>query len=214
VSRRLAVLLLAAAAVAGAAPPPVIPWQAAGERVGEIVTVEGEVAAVRTSADTCILEFAPGDARAFRVVLLIPMLSSAPRQCEQSARGKRVRVSGRVQRFQGRPEMVLRNPGQIEGVADEGQPAAAPTREEPAPTTLPRAEEPVAPVPVAPAEGRSCDEIRGGWRATAARATAESATLRRCLAAATYHCRAESAALRAVLSALEAVEQQVEAACR
>ena len=57
------------AGLAGGGPPPVISWQDAGRHGGELVTVEGEVAAAHSTDDTCILEFAPDDPRAFRAVL-------------------------------------------------------------------------------------------------------------------------------------------------
>src|SRR5207253_2167365 len=112
---------------ARAAAPPVVSWQEAGGHVGEVVSVEGEVATARTVGDTWILEFARDDPRAFRVVVLLPLLETAPRLPERLYQGRRVRATGRVQRFQGRAEMVLRGSGQIEVVETGGEaPPAAP----------------------------------------------------------------------------------------
>src|SRR5207247_3478620 len=80
--RMLALVVLAAGA-ADAAAPPVVSWQEAGGHVGDVVTVEGEVAAARTVGDTWILEFARDDPRAFRVVVLLPLLETAPRLPER-----------------------------------------------------------------------------------------------------------------------------------
>jgi hypothetical protein len=135
-------LLALAGRVWGAAPP-LVPWREAGAHVGNIVTVEGEVVAARTTADACVLEFAAEDPHAFRAVLLLPLLSSLPPHPERLYLGRRVRVSGRMQRFQGRPEMVLRGPAQIE-VIDV---AAAATPGDGAPTAAPAPASPRAAVP-------------------------------------------------------------------
>src|SRR5881296_3022653 len=71
--------LVTSTTLAGAAAPPVVPWQEAGRHVGEIVTVEGMVAAAHGTGDTCVLEFAPDDPHALRVILVLPMFSSLPR---------------------------------------------------------------------------------------------------------------------------------------
>src|SRR5436309_10368406 len=123
----LAAFVALAAGAARAAAPPVVWWQEAGGHVGEVVSVEGEVATARTVGDTWIPEFARDDPRAFRVVVLLPLLETAPRLPERLYQGRRVRATGRVQRFQGRAEMVLRGSGQIEVVETGGEaPPAAP----------------------------------------------------------------------------------------
>ncbi len=137
------------AAVALVRADAVIPWQSAGTYEGDLVTVEGDVARARLEADTCILEFSATDETAFRVVLIIPLLTDLPRQPQRLYEGKRVRVSGKVTSWQGRPEMIVRTPDAIEVVgvaanAPEAPPAAtvpppapvAPRRTAPPPTTL------------------------------------------------------------------------------
>lgn len=130
-----------AAAVALVHADTVIPWQSAASYVGDVVTVEGDVVQGRLEADTCVLEFSPGDDKAFRVVLLIPLLTDLPLQPQRLYEGKRVRVSGKITSWKGRPEMIVRGPGTIEvvGVA-AGAPATAPAAPPPSapPTTQPR----------------------------------------------------------------------------
>jgi hypothetical protein len=130
-----------AAAVALVHAGTVISWQSAASYVGDVVTVEGDVVQGRLEADTCVLEFAPGDDKAFRVVLLIPLLTDLPLQPQRLYEGKRVRVSGNITSWKGRPEMIVRGPGAIEvvGVA-AGAPATAPAAPPPSapPTTQPR----------------------------------------------------------------------------
>jgi hypothetical protein len=160
-----AVFVVALATLAGAVPPPLVEWRAAGDHVGEVVTVEGDVVAARTDSEGCVLQFAPDEARAFRVVLLIPLLSDLPPHPEQLYAGRRVRASGRVLRFQGRPEMVLRSADQIEVVdvaagsvptpvtpAGRARPAEEPARrpDRPAPSPATDAPRVASPPPAAP----------------------------------------------------------------
>jgi hypothetical protein len=135
--------------VAVAAPPPTVRWEDAHLHVGEIVTVEGHVASARSSAEACVLEFDPGNPTAFRAVLMIPILSRLPQHPERLYEGRQVRVSGRVQRFQGRAEMVLRSSGQIE-VVDEDVPPAAPSTP-PVAAAPPPAKAPPSPAAPSPA---------------------------------------------------------------
>ena len=197
-------LVTLAAGAARAAPPPIVSWQEVGGHVGEVVTVEGEVATAATVGDTWVLEFAPEDAHAFRVVVLLPLLETAPRQPERLFQGQRVRATGRVQRFRGRVEMVLRGAGQIEVVeTGGGMPPAASAPPPPPP-----------PAPAAPSAAAPCERARERWRAAAVEANERIAALGRCLDAVRYRCRAESAALAPALTVLDTMEREVDAACR
>ncbi len=201
-------LVALAAAAARAAAPPVISWQEAGGHVGEVVTVEGEVATASTVGDTWVLEFARDDPRAFRVVVLLPLLETAPRQPERLYQGRRVRATGRVQRFQGRAEMVLRGAGQIEVVETTGAP---PVASAPPPPAAPAA--PAVPARPAPSAAAPCERARERWRAAAAEASERIAALNRCLDAVRYRCRAESAALTSALATLDALEHEIDINC-
>jgi hypothetical protein len=128
-------LLTALAATAAAVEPPVVSWRDADAHVGEIVTVEGPVARVIAANDTWTLEFAPDDPRAFRAVVLVTLLGRAPADPVRAYTGRSVRVTGRVQRFQRRPEMVLRAAGQVALVDD--LPDRAMSRTEDAPPAPP-----------------------------------------------------------------------------
>jgi hypothetical protein len=148
-----AALALALASRVGGVPPPSVPLGELPSRVGEIVTVEGDVAAAYTTAGTCVLEFEAANPKGFRAVLVIPMFTDLPRQPERLYAGRRVRVSGRVQRFQGRLEMVLRDPSQVEIVDVAGvppPPSMATGPEPPPPAAPPAAVAPPPPAAVAP----------------------------------------------------------------
>ena len=130
-----------------------MPWQSAGAYENDIVTVEGDVARARLEADTCVLEFAPDDPRAFRVVLVIPLMSDLPLQPQRLYDGKRVRATGKVRSWKGRPEMILRSPDSIEVVGvSSAAPAAPPAAPAPVspPTTRTTAPPPTTTVPPPP----------------------------------------------------------------
>ena len=110
---RLAVAAILVAGAVAAAPLAVVDWRTASTRVGDVVTVEGDVTTVRTRDDGYVLEFSD-DPQALRIVVLVPLFGGAPRDPERTYRGHHVRVAGRVQRFKGRPEIVLRSPSQVE----------------------------------------------------------------------------------------------------
>ena len=178
-------------------------------------SVEGDVAEARTTGNTCVLEFAPDDPRAFRAILLLPLLTSLPQHPEQLYRGRRVKVSGRIARFQGRPEMLLQAPGYIEVVDVSGPPPAATV----APPPTPAEEAPSPPRGLAKdvqqrlAQVGGCERARARWREAGTTARERATTLSRCIEGTGYRCHSESAALAPALSELEWAEQQVEASC-
>lgn len=106
-------LLIGVAAGWSAARADVVPAEDAATYAGSSVTVEGDVASVTRDADAIVLELAPGGPKSLRVVLVISLISSLPREPERVYQGKRVRVTGLIQRFQGRPEMVCESASQI-----------------------------------------------------------------------------------------------------
>jgi len=225
----LALSATIAGKAAHAVAPPVVSWRDADRHVGELVTVEGDVAAVSRSGEACVLEFASDDPHAFRAVLIVTLLGSTPRQPERLYGGRHVRATGRVQRFAGRPEMVLRSASQIEVVGSE---AAAASREPGETTVAPRAAvsppapavaaptaaPEIPPVPPAPRPttlaASPCETARAHWRDVATETAAATTALARCLDAVRYDCRAERAALAPWLSTLDSLEQQVDATCR
>lgn len=112
----------------------VVPWQAAASRIGDVVTVEGDVVEAHIEGATCVLQFSTDDPNAFRVILLIPLITNLPHQPQRLYEGKRVRATGTVRRFGSRSEMIVRSPEAIEII---GVASTAPTTETPPPTTPP-----------------------------------------------------------------------------
>jgi hypothetical protein len=121
-ARRVVTIILLVTAFGRPALGLVVDASDAARYVGSAVTVEGDVAAARTEPIGLVLELAPLEPKSFRAVLVLALISSLPRSPERIYAGKRVRVTGLVQRFQGRPEMVLESASQIEIVDLAGAP--------------------------------------------------------------------------------------------
>jgi hypothetical protein len=140
-SRAASMLLLALATPAWCAPviqPRVIDVAEVPAHVGSTMTVEGDVAAVRMEPPGLVLELGPAGPKSFRAVLVLALISSLPRSPERIYAGKRVRVTGLIQRFRGRPEVIVESPTQIEVVDVAGAPSPTTTTTTavpPSPTT-------------------------------------------------------------------------------
>ena len=91
----------------------VVPDSATAKYVGQTVTVEGTVANVHvTRSGTTFLNFgSPYPNQTFTAVIFRSAASRFlnPQQWE----GKRVRVTGTVQTFRGKPEIILEEPSQL-----------------------------------------------------------------------------------------------------
>ena len=224
----LAALLLAAAALARS--PDVVPWSEAGSHVGRVITVEGTVARARVEAGACTLEFAPDDPAAFRVVLMLSLFQ-APEAPERLYAGRLVQASGRVQAFEGRPEMIIRRADQIE-VLDPvpttstlpaptttttlppPPPAAAPVVPPPAPPVVVPSASTTIPAAAPPSVTERCVRARERLEAARQELTARSEDAARCLRSGTSRCEPERDAVARALETLPAREAEADSACR
>ena len=120
--RALAILSVTLTLVSRATGAPVVDASDAAHYVGSTVTVEGDVVAARSEPIGLVLELEPGGPMSVRAVLVHSLISSLPRSPERIYEGKRVRITGLLQRFKGRPELVLESAGQIEIVDVAGAP--------------------------------------------------------------------------------------------
>jgi DNA/RNA endonuclease YhcR with UshA esterase domain len=119
VALRLVVLVPCAVALFAAFAPAavaqeVVPADSAAQHVGHVVTVEGVVASVGNSrrSGTIFLNFgAPYPNNTFTAVIF---RSAAPRFPDALKwEGKRLRVTGTVRVYRGKPEIVLEEPKQV-----------------------------------------------------------------------------------------------------
>jgi len=116
-NRRLpfAALLPAFWVVVGQAPTQqsIIRDSEAATHIGQTVTVEGVVASVHTTrTGTTFLNFGSGyPNQTFTAVIFRSSATRFPNPSQWE--GKRVRVSGQIRLYRGRPEIVLEEPSQL-----------------------------------------------------------------------------------------------------
>jgi len=100
--------------------PEVINWTDAGKYVGQTRTVEGIIVRTYKSAKgTVFLNFHDPYKGYFYAVIFSGDLKNFPFQPEVFYKGKEVRVTGMIQLYEGSPEIIVKNPLQIE-VANMG----------------------------------------------------------------------------------------------
>ena len=108
-------ILLAATLLAGVgvAAQQVISDSEAASHVGQTVTVEGSVASVHvTRSGTTFLNFGSGYSnQTFTAVIFRSNATRFPNPSQWE--GKRVRVSGQIRLYRGKPEVVLENASQL-----------------------------------------------------------------------------------------------------
>jgi DNA/RNA endonuclease YhcR with UshA esterase domain len=92
----------------------VISWQDAGKHYGKYTTVEGTIVVTHNSGKACFLNFHPDYKRYFTAVIFASAFSRFPVNPENYYYGKKVRVSGNIKEYEGKPEIILNDPSQIE----------------------------------------------------------------------------------------------------
>jgi endonuclease YncB( thermonuclease family) len=91
-----------------------IPWDLAGNYIGEYMSVEGKIVRTHNSGKACFLNFHNNWTRYFSLVIFDNVLHRFPEKPEEFYREKVVRVKGKIKTYRGRPEIVLNSPHQIE----------------------------------------------------------------------------------------------------
>lgn len=100
-----------------ASPPsgvPVIVWRDADRYTGRRCTVEGRIVATRNTGKACFLNFHENWKKYLSVVIFANRFPRFPRHPEEYYRDKTVRVTGWIKEYQGKPEIILEDPDQIE----------------------------------------------------------------------------------------------------
>ena len=93
---------------------PVIGWAEAAGYYGRQVVVEGEVVSSYRSAAVCFLNFNVDFNKDFFAVIPSAAMPAFPPNPEAEYRGRRVRITGTVREYKGRPQILLESPKQIE----------------------------------------------------------------------------------------------------
>lgn len=91
-----------------------VPWAEAAKYYGRKAVIEGEVAATYRSEAVCFLNFNADYSRDFFAVIHASAFQQFPPNPEAFYKGRRVRVTGIVREFKGRPQIILESPTQIE----------------------------------------------------------------------------------------------------
>ncbi len=97
----------------GAEKSNVVSWRDADEYIGEHKSVAGRIVATHNSGKACFLNFHENYKRYFTAVIFKSDFHKFPDRPEEFYKGKRVRVSGRIKRYKGKPEIILNDPDQI-----------------------------------------------------------------------------------------------------
>ena len=94
--------------------PKAISWRQAAKHYNEYLTVKGKIVATHRTEKACFLNFDPDWRHSFTAVIFASRFEAFPSKPEEHYRGKRVRVTGLIKEYRGKPEIVLESPDQIE----------------------------------------------------------------------------------------------------
>lgn len=105
----------------GGHPIRVLSWEEAGKYIGSQVSIEGKVVSTYNSGKVCYLNFHPNWKRYFTVVIFASDFPRFPSPPEKAYLEKLIRVTGTIKEYQGRPEMVVSGPEQIQLLPGTGE---------------------------------------------------------------------------------------------
>jgi len=93
---------------------PEISWEEAGNYYGQKVWVRGRVVAANNTGRVCFLNFHRNWRRYFTVVIFASAFDRFPAPPEKYYLGKEIRVIGEIKEYEGKPEIIVESPEQIE----------------------------------------------------------------------------------------------------
>lgn len=96
-----------------------IPWKDAGAYVGKLVTVEGEIVRTHNTGKLAFLNFDQDIEKTLTVVMFERIFERFPESPEKYFLKQVVRVTGNVKEREGKPEIIVTDPKQIEILRDE-----------------------------------------------------------------------------------------------
>jgi micrococcal nuclease len=92
----------------------VVSWQDAANYYGQTVIVEGRIVASNNTGKVCFLNFHKDWRRYFTAIIFASDFSKFPPHPEDYYLNQVVRVRGLVKEYEGKPEIILKSPSQIE----------------------------------------------------------------------------------------------------
>ncbi len=91
-----------------------ISWRDAGKYYGQIRTVVGKVVASNNTGKVCFLNFHHNWKKYFTVVIFSSDYDKFPPNPEDYYLNHRIRVTGLIKEYKGKPEIIVKSPSQIE----------------------------------------------------------------------------------------------------
>lgn len=93
-------------------PSDIVPWGAAHNHMGRVITAQGEVVDTYNTGSVCFLNF-DNSRRGFYIIIFKDALGSWSQPPERYFLNKTVRVTGQVKEHKGRAQIQVKNPEQI-----------------------------------------------------------------------------------------------------
>ena len=91
----------------------VISWDSAGNHIGKHMTVQGTIVRSHNSGTACFLNFHRNFTRYMSIAIFENSFWRFPFQPEKFYLNKTIRVTGKIRKYKGRPEIIVNSPGQI-----------------------------------------------------------------------------------------------------
>jgi cardiolipin synthase len=95
-------------------PAEIIPWEDAAQYYGQTVTVEGTIVQTKNTGQVVFLDFSPTWQVDLKVVIFPEDAARFPSLPEEMFLHKTIRVTGVIKKYEGAPEIIVRDPTQIE----------------------------------------------------------------------------------------------------
>ncbi|MBI3537113.1 MAG: OB-fold nucleic acid binding domain-containing protein, partial [Chloroflexi bacterium] len=96
----------------------IVNWKDAPNFYNRDVTVEGKVVKIYNSGRVMFLQFSDSPDTDMKAVIFPSDWGKFSDRPDRLFFGKTIRVTGRVQKFEGAPEIIVNNPSQIVAVGD------------------------------------------------------------------------------------------------
>ena len=107
------VIALVVLAVSTAYAGDMVNWKDAANHYGKYKTVEGKIVATKCLPKVCFLNFDQDYRTTFTAVIFTSDLPKFPPNPDQYYRNKQVEVTGTIKEYKGKPEIILKDQGQI-----------------------------------------------------------------------------------------------------
>lgn len=92
----------------------IISWRDAAEYYGQTKTIEGKIVISNNTGKVCFLNFHKDWRKYFTAVIFSSDFDKFPQHPEDHYLNRKVRVTGLIKEYKGKPEIILKSPSQIE----------------------------------------------------------------------------------------------------